>query len=124
MKIAICVIALLCNIISLKLHSNIKKWVSHNLPFYMRTNFSLRFFILLSLMIGVVATCGLTTLSWYWNIPIYLVGLFIISLISDIITDQNTKFHLFFIMGNKPWSVYIWTLTMLSSILAIYGYFL
>jgi hypothetical protein len=37
------------------------------------------------------------------------------------ITEVNTEFHMFFIYGNKSWSVYIWSLTILSLILAIYG---
>lgn len=56
----------------------------------------LTFFLFLSLGIGIIATCGLTKLSWYWNIPIYLVGMLILALISDVITEANTRFHMFF----------------------------
>lgn len=122
MKILICLLALLCNLMSLKLHSNIKSWVAYGLPSYMRSNFSLRFFFVLSFIIGVVATCGLTGFSWYWNIPLYLGGALFIGLVSDIITEQNTRFHMFFVLKNRPWSIYIWTLTLLSLILAFYGY--
>lgn len=123
MKILICLIALLCNLISFKLHSNVKRWVlTCNQPSYMRSNSSLRFFLVLSSIIGIIATCGLTELAWYWNIPIYLVGLFVITLISDIITDANTKFHMLFLLESKPWAIYIWCLTILSLVLAIYGY--
>ena len=121
MKILVCLSALLCNLVSLKLHTNVKRWVSFGLPVYMRSNFSLRFFLFLSLGIGIIATCGLTKLSWYWNIPIYLVGMLILALISDVITEANTRFHMFF-LGNKPWGVYIWGLTILSFVLANYGY--
>lgn len=96
MKILICLLALLCNLMSLKLHSNIKSWVAYGLPSYMRSNFSLRFFFVLSFIIGVVTTCGLTGFSWYWNIPLYLGGALFIGLVSDIITEQNTRFHMFF----------------------------
>ena len=123
MKILICLIALLCNFISFKLHSNVKRWVlTCDQPSYMRSNFSLRFFLILSLIIGVISTCGLTGLIWYWNIPIYLVGLFAIALMSDMIMDRNTEFHMLFISENRPWAFYIWSLTILSFILAIYGY--
>lgn len=123
MKILICLIALLCNFISFKLHSNVKRWVlTCDQPSYMRSNFSLRFFLILSLIIGVISTCGLTGLTWYWNIPIYLVGLFAIALMSDMIMDRNTEFHMLFISENRPWAFYIWSLTILSFILAIYGY--
>lgn len=44
MKILVCLSALLCNLVSLKLHTNVKRWVSFGLPVYMRSNFSLRFF--------------------------------------------------------------------------------
>ena len=99
MKILICLSALLCNLVSLKLHTNVKRWVSFGLPVYMRSNFSLRFFLFLSLGIGML----------------------ILALISDVITEANTRFHMFF-LGNKPWGVYIWGLTILSFVLAIYGY--
>lgn len=123
MKISICLLALFCNFITLKLHSNIRNWVmSHNQPSYMRSNLTLRFFLILSLTIGVIATCGLTKLSWYWNIPIYLVGLLLVTLVSDMVTEQNTKFHMFFILDNKPWAIYIWSLTIVSFILAVCGY--
>lgn len=123
MKILICLIALLCNFISFKLHSNVKRWVlTCDQPSYMRSNFSLIFFLILSLIIGVISTCGLTGLTWYWNIPIYLVGLFAIALMSDMIMDRNTEFHMLFISENRPWAFYIWSLTILSFILAIYGY--
>ena len=122
MRILICLSALLCNLISLKLHTNVKRWVSYNRPAYMRSNPSLMSFIVLSLGIGIIATCGLTTLSWYWNIPIYLAGMFVLALISDMITEGNTRFHMLFILGNRPWGVYIWGLMILSLILAIYGY--
>lgn len=56
----------------------------------------LTFFLFLSLGIGIIATCGLTELSWYWNIPIYLVGMLILALISDVISEANTRFHMFF----------------------------
>ena len=125
MKILICLIALLCNFITLKLHSNVKRWVlTYDQPSYMRSNSSLRFFLILSLVIGIIATCGLTGLTWYWNIPIYLVGLFAIALMSDMIMDRNTEFHMLFILENRPWAFYIWSLTILSFILAIYGYIL
>ena len=93
MKILVCLSALLCNLVSLKLHTNVKRWVSFGLPVYMRSNFSLRFFLFLSLGIGIIATCGLTELSWYWNIPIYLVGMLILALISDVISEANTRFQ-------------------------------
>lgn len=57
-----------------------------------------------------------------WNIPIYLAGMFVLALISDMITEGNTRFHMLFILGNRPWGVYIWGLMILSLILAIYGY--
>lgn len=123
MKILICLIALLCNFTSFKLHSNVKRWVlTCDQPSYMRSNFSLRFFLILSLIIGVISTCGLTGLAWYWNIPIYLAGLFALALISDMITDANTKFHMLFVLESKPWGFYIGSLTVLSSLFAIYGY--
>lgn len=123
MKILICLIALLCNFIALKLHSNVKRWVlSCDQPSYMRSNSSLRFFLVLSLIIGIIATCGLTELAWYWNVPIYLVALFAIALMSDVIMDGNTKFHMLFVLENRPWAFYIWSLSILSFIFAIYGY--
>lgn len=122
MKILICLLALLCNLMSLKLHSNIKSWVAYGLPSYMRSNFSLRFFFILSLIIGGVATCGLTGFSWYWNVPIYFVGTLFVALVSDMITEQCIRFHTFFVLRNRPWSIYVWTLTILSLILALYGY--
>lgn len=122
MKILICLLALLCNLMSLKLHSNIKSWVAYGVPSYMKSNFSLRFFFILSFAIGLVATCGLTGLSWYWNVPIYLVGALLVGLLSDMITEQNTRFHMFFILKNRPWATYVWGLTILSLILALYGY--
>lgn len=121
MKILICLLALLCNLISLKLHSNVKSWVAYGQPTYMRSNSFLRFFIVLSLIIGITATCGLTELSWYWNIPIYLSGMLVLALISDIITEANTNFA-FFMSENRPWGIYIWSLTILSFVLAVYGY--
>ena len=115
MKILICLIALLCNFTSFKLHSNVKRWVlTCDQPSYMRSNFSLRFFLILSLIIGVISTCGLTGLAWYWNIAL--------ALISDMITDANTKFHMLFVLESKPWGFYIGSLTVLSSLFAIYGY--
>lgn len=121
MKILICLLALLCNFASLKLHANVKRCVCLGLPAYMRSNFSLRLFLFLSLGIGIIATCGLTELSWYWNIPIYLVGMFVLVLISDVITETNTRFYMFF-LRNRPWGMYIGGLTILSFVLAIYGY--
>lgn len=123
MRILICLIALFCNFISLKLHSNVKRWVpTYDQPSYMRNIFSLRFFLILSLIIGVFSTCGLTELAWYWNIPIYLVGLFVLALIGDVMTDANTQFHMLFILESRPWGFYIGSLTVLSFLLAIYGY--
>jgi hypothetical protein len=122
MKILICSIALICNLIALNLHSNIKTWAPHSNHLFIRTNFSLRFFIVLSLIIGVIATSDLTALTWYWNIPIYLIGLFIGTLVCDMITGNSTKFHMFLSVENRACSVCIWSLTVLSFILAIYGY--
>ena len=47
MKILICLLALLCNFASLKLHANVKRCVCFGLPAYMRSNFSLRLFLFL-----------------------------------------------------------------------------
>lgn len=122
MKFLIYILALLCNLISLILHSNIKSWVAFGQPSYMRNNFSLGLFFILSFIIGVVITCGLTGFSWYWNVLIYSVGALLICLASDMITEQNTKFHMYFMLENRPWSIYVWTLTVISFILALYGY--
>lgn len=120
MKLLICLSALLCNFASLKLHTNVKRWVCFGQPAYMRSNFSLSLFLVFSLGIGIIATCGLTELSWYWNIPIYLVGMIVLALISDVITEANMRFSAFF-LRNRPWGIYIWGLTILSLVLAISG---
>lgn len=123
MNILVCILSLFCNWISLKLHNSVKRWVLvYEQPQYMRSVLSLRLFMILSLISGVIATCGLTGLSWYWNIPIYLVLSFTVAFIVGWLTQYNAKLHMILVLEYRPWGIYIWSLTILSFILAIWGY--